>query len=143
MKSAILLLALSFTLGAHAQSHVNIADKIDVLDAVPVASVSATANSTAVDMQQYQGQFAAVCDAANVSGTTPTMALKLQDSADNSSFADITGGGFTGITTVASVQKIALNKSEIRRYVRVVRTLGGTTPVYLLSCKILAQKKYQ
>lgn len=52
--------------------------------------------------------------------------VKLQDSADNSSFADITGAVFTAVTTAPGAQRIATsNAATIRRYVRAVTTTSG------------------
>jgi hypothetical protein len=90
-----------------------------------------------------EGEIAIIADVANVSGTTPTADLKIQDSADNSSFADIVpAASFTQVTTVAGRQKMSLNKNELRRYIRVVYTLGGTSPVYLISVNAVGMKRY-
>jgi hypothetical protein len=58
-------------------------------------------------------------------GTDAT--VKLQDSADNSTWADLTAGGFTQITAAPGWQRIATaNNATIRRYLRaVVVTTGG------------------
>lgn len=55
-----------------------------------------------------------------VTGTSVT--VKLQDSADNSTFADVTGGAFIAATTNGA-QRIALTAgSTVRRYVRIATT---------------------
>lgn len=61
------------------------------------------------------------------SGTDVT--VKIQDSADNASFADLTGGGFTQITTAPQSQRIATAAdATVRRYLRAVTvTTGGFT----------------
>lgn len=62
--------------------------------------------------------------------TGTDVTVKLQDSADNASFADITSAAFTQITSVTpSWQRIAIsNAATVRRYVRVVTvTTGGFT----------------
>lgn len=58
-------------------------------------------------------------------GTDAT--VKIQDSADNSTFADVTSFAFTQITTGPTSERIAIaNTSTIRRYVRAVTvTTGG------------------
>ncbi len=64
------------------------------------------------------------------SGTDVT--IKLQDSADNSSFTDISSGAFTAITTTTpQAQRIAVGgTATVRRYVRAVTvTTGGVTSV--------------
>lgn len=145
MKSFIFLSLLAFGLFAHATPDVNFGDHLQVLDLLPVADVVATGNGTGVDMQLYAGQIAIVLDSKNIAGTLPTMALKIQDSADNSTFADVSPSlAFAGLTTVASVQKIVANKDNLRRYIRVVKTIGGSSsPEYYLSLKVMANLKYQ
>lgn len=139
MKSLMFIFAfvfMSLSAPAFASWDQNAGDHLSVLNLIPVASISATANGTGVDLQPYHGQMAIVVDAKNSSGTLPTLDVKLQDSADNSSFADISPAvAITQVTTVASVQKLVVNVQSIRRYVRIVQTLGGTTPVYISSVK--------
>lgn len=68
----------------------------------------------------------------HVSAFTGTdVTIKLQDSADNSSFADIAGAAFAQITTAPQAQRIATsNAATVRRYVRAVTvTTGGFTSV--------------
>jgi hypothetical protein len=50
-----------------------------------------------------------------------TITFKLQDSADNSTFADITGGTFTAVTTAPNKQRLAgAVNATVRRYVRCI-----------------------
>lgn len=143
MKSILFVLGLLFSGHAFAVPDVNMADHLTVLDLLPVASVSGSGNGTGVDLVSYEGQIAVVLDAHNVSGTSPTMDIKIQDSADNSSFADVSPSiAFAQVTTTDSVQKLSIAKSSLRRYIRAVKTAGGTTPVYLISVKGYANKKY-
>jgi hypothetical protein len=63
-----------------------------------------------------------------MTGTDAT--VKIQDSADNATFADVAGLAFTQITTTArQTQRISVsNTTTIRRYVRAVTvTTGGFT----------------
>jgi hypothetical protein len=66
----------------------------------------------------------------HVSAFTGTdVTVKLQDSADNSSFADIASAAFAQVTTAPQAQRIAIsNAATVRRYVRAVTvTTGGFT----------------
>lgn len=103
------------------------------------AAVTATANTTGVDRLNYAGTAAVVTLAVPAgTGTTPTLDAKIQDSADNSTFADVSGAAFTQVTTALSIQHIALNLDSCKRYIRVAFTVSGTTPSYnptvLLTC---------
>lgn len=52
--------------------------------------------------------------------------IKLQDSANNSAWSDISGGGFTAVTTGPQPQRIALAAgATVRRYTRVITTTSG------------------
>lgn len=119
-----------------------IMDILTLLNLFPSAARTATANGTSVDLQQYSGDVAVVLDSSAGTGTSPTLDVKLQDSADNSSFADIAGATFTQVTGTASRQKIVINKDAARRYVRPVATIGGTTPSFTFSVNALAVNKY-
>ena len=56
--------------------------------------------------------------------------IKLQDSADNSSWADVTGASFAALTAAGSQRLTsASGTTALRRYVRYVATVtGGSTP---------------
>lgn len=76
--------------------------------------------STAFGAQAYLHVF-------GFTGTDAT--VKLQDSADNSTFADVASGAFAQTTTAPGWQRIALsNAATLRRYVRATTiTTGGFT----------------
>lgn len=91
---------------------------------------TATANLTAVDsgVTSTLNGWSANLHCTVASGTSPTLTVKLQDSADNSTFADLTGGAFTQLTAAGS-QHLE-GTGTVRRYVRAVYTIGGTTPSF-------------
>lgn len=69
-----------------------------------------------------------------VSFTGTDVTVKLQDSADNSSFADVTGGAFSQITGgTPKAQRIATASNlQVRRYVKVTTvTTGGFSSLAL------------
>ncbi len=68
--------------------------------------------------------------------TGTDVTVKLQDSADNASFADISGAAFTQTTTAPGWQRISIaNNATVRRYVRAVTvTSGGFTSVSFACC---------
>ena len=64
-----------------------------------------------------------------VTGAPTSWTVKLQDSADGSSWADVAGGGFTATTTPAAQRLASAAGATLRQYVRYVATVvGGTTP---------------
>lgn len=113
---------------------------------IPMSDITAGADGTGVDLQDFVGEAAFFVAAKNVAGTNPTLDVKLQDSADNSSFADVTGLTFTQVTaanTKASVfHRLNVNVDGLRRYVRAVTAIGGTSsPQFLVAAYGLGVKK--
>jgi|tagenome__1003787_1003787.scaffolds.fasta_scaffold20815466_1 hypothetical protein len=64
-----------------------------------------------------------------VSGTSPTLDAKIEDSADNSSFAT-TGVTFTQITATGARQERQFKARKGRPYIRLALTTGGTSPSF-------------
>lgn len=89
---------------------------------------TAATNGTGIDTTasaSFGGQ--AYLQVFAITGTDVT--IKIQDSADNVSFADVTGFAFTQVTAAPAVERIAVaNTATIRRYVRAITvTTGGFT----------------
>ena len=59
--------------------------------AAPPAARTATVTGTGFDVSNYIGNITFSQSVGTVTGTTPTLDGKIQDSADNSSFTDVTG----------------------------------------------------
>lgn len=108
---------------------------------IAAQAIAATANGTGVDIKDYVGTMQLLLDAGTATGTTPTLDVKIQDSDDNSTFADVTGKAFTQVTTVASRQQMVIDTNAVRRYIRAVSTLTGTTPVYPVSLQGVGVKQ--
>jgi hypothetical protein len=100
-------------------------DALGVLQAA--RTITATANSTGLDLQNgtIQRNMWANVVATTVSGTLPTAAYKVQGSADNTTFVDITGS-----ETLTAAGALDIPFTTSLRYVRLVTTIGGTTPSF-------------
>lgn len=90
-----------------------------------VRTDTAATNGTGIDTTasaSFGGQ--AYLHVTALTGTDCT--IKIQDSADNVTFADVTNFAFTQVTSAPTSQRIALtNTDTIRRYVRVSTTTTG------------------
>jgi len=86
---------------------------------------TAAATGTGIDLKDYDTPVIVV---QNHGVSTGTLDGKIQDSADNASFADISVSGVTATfaqsTTGADCQVLALNPKSVRRYIRYVGTVG-------------------
>ena len=103
---------------------------------------TADANGAGADLQGYQGVLKIVLDSGAGGGTTPTLDVKIQDSADNSTFADVLGKVFTQVTDAsASIQSLAIDTRAVKRYIRVALTITGTSPTFGLAVAAVGQKQ--
>lgn len=103
---------------------------------VPAARTS-TVTGSAVDILPIRGKAMVVQDCGAVTGITPTLDGKIQDSADGSTdWQDVAGATFTQFTTANTCLLIPLNVDNCRRYVRWVGTIGGTTPSFTVGVSL-------
>ena len=109
-------------------------------------AITANTNGIGVDTLGYNSAAVSL-ETGAVTGTTPTLDVKIQDSADNSTFADLaTPVAFTQITAANNSQILrleGLNATGRRRYIRAVATVGGTTPNFTSSCVVLLGRAYR
>lgn len=104
-----------------------------------LATRVASADGTGVDIAgEGSSRLSILLEAVKNAGTNPTLDVKIQDSADNLTFDDVTGLAFTQVTTATSSQELAVAARSLRRYVRAVATIGGTeSPSYTFYVKLL------
>ena len=82
---------------------------------------TAAATGSGVDLRDYEGPVLIV---QNHGTSTGTLDGKIQDSANNSSFADVAGATFTQSTTTADIQALVVQSKQVRRYIKYVGTVG-------------------
>jgi len=123
----------------------NLSQKVTMVDVMAMAAVAASQTSNSgVDMRAYNGEVAFILSCKNTAGTTPTLVIKLQESdAASSDFTDIAGAVFTTVTDANSLlavkEKIAVNITATKRYVRTHVTIGGTnSPSFMTSIVAVA-----
>jgi len=107
--------------------------------------IAADADQTGVDISGLIGTIAINQTAKNVAGTDPTLDTVLEDSADNITFAAITGGAFTQVTdagTKAAVDEtLYLDSRALKKYIRVADDIGGTdTPSFDRAVTLIGQQ---
>lgn len=120
-------------------------------DTLAPETITATTNGAAVDVGAVGANMqSAVLSVGAVSGTAPTLDVKIQASPDGSSnWADVSGATFSQVTTASHVALIDFQLPTVTdptaaayRYVRAVATVGGTSPSFALHCVILGSKRY-
>jgi hypothetical protein len=113
----------------------------DAVELLPAARRTSTTNGSGVDVRDYHGRGKVTLSTGTVTGTTPTQDVKIQDSADNSAFADLSPNLAFVQQTVAGKQEIQVDLDTVRRYIRAVATIAGTTPSFDSAVILTARKQ--
>jgi hypothetical protein len=117
----------------------DVADQAILGQGLVPQTITSSTNGTGVDLLAGDGSCFALQLVGAVSGTTPTLAGKIQESPDNSTWADIPNATFSSVTASNSYQAVSFERTQ--RYLRYVSTVGGTTPSYAVAVVIGEQKK--
>jgi hypothetical protein len=108
------------------------------------ATVAATGQSAAVDIVDFHGHALIAINASATAASGNTCAITIEESATGSgSWTTVTGLTFTQITNAAaSHQVVGVNVDRLKRFLRVVYTLGGTDPEVTLAAQLVGHKQY-
>ena len=118
-------------------------EKLQIFSCIATAAVTSTATSAAIDLKEYDGDVTLILTSAAGTGSSPTLDVKVQDSDDSGgSYADLSGATFTQVTDAVSMQVITFVKDEAKRYIKIVQTVGGSTPSFTFNINGVALKKY-
>lgn len=109
---------------------------VNLLTPVSAANTAAATSAAGVDLLDYEGP---VLVTQHHGLGTGTIDGKIQDSADNSAFADVAGLTFTQETTTAGIQKLVVQSKQVRRYIRYVGTI--VTGPHLIAVSLSGVKK--
>lgn len=103
-----------------------------VVGLIPV-DLTTTTNGIAIDTNGFD-DAQAVLDTGARTGTSPTLNVKIQESTDGSTgWTDISGAVFAEITAADQHKSLGINLRTVKRYIRYVFTLAGTSPTFLTS----------
>lgn len=98
-------------------------------DVVGKSARTVTGNSGWIDIGDVK-ELIAQLDSAAGTGITPTLDVKVQTSWDgtDATAVDVTSGAFAQVVAAVSAQIKSL--TVLHRYIKVVWTIGGTTPSF-------------
>jgi hypothetical protein len=120
-------------------------DAIKAVFSIRPQSATSNVNGSAVDTSGYNSA-AVVLEVGAVSGTNPTLNVKIQESADGSTgWTDVAGAVFTQVTAANNSQIIRVEGlgTSRQRYLRAVATLGGTSPNFTFAVEFLLGRAYK
>lgn len=120
----------------------NLGSKGTAIDILPNDVLASSGNGSGVDLQGYEGSAAFVLS-SEAMGSSVTLAVHLEESANNSDWSDVSSGAFTTTAAnTAAFEQIELNVSDLKRYVRAAATVAGGTGTGAVNVTAYASKKY-
>ena len=118
-------------------------EKVTVVAGVATAAVTSTATSSAIDLLEYDGDVLLILDSAAGGGSSPSLDIKLTECATTGgTYTDLSGATFTQVVDAASMQTLTINKDSSKRFVKIVQTIGGSSPTFTFSINLIGLKKY-
>lgn len=108
------------------------------------ATVSATGQSAAVDVVDFHGHARIVINASATAAADNTCDVTIEQSASGTGdWSEVTAVAFDQVTNAAASHQVAgVNVDGLKRYIRVVYTLGGTDPEVTLAAELVGNKQY-
>jgi len=107
---------------------------------LPPAVRTSSANGTGIDFNEAGPAVTVVAEVGTVTGTSPTLDITLEESADNSTFTAISGAALTQITA-SNGRQVVTFYNRAQRYVRAVATIAGTSPSFPSSVTLMSPDK--
>lgn len=99
------------------------------------AARTASGEGSVLDLEKSK-ELIATLDVTAASGTSPTLDVKLQHSPDGSKWSDL-GTAFAQKTAAGREVKVF---TQFHRFVKVVYTIGGTSPSFTFSVEATAKE---
>ena len=108
-------------------------DRANVVELLANAVRTSTVTATGFEIRPYAGIAQLILQSsAKTAGTAPTLDVTIEESdVLGSGYTAISGAVFAQVTTSDITEMIAINTDELKPFIRVVGTIGGTsTPTF-------------
>jgi hypothetical protein len=107
---------------------------------------TSTLTGTAFDLKDYIGNVAITLISDQGTGNANnTLDCKIQSSSTSGgSYADVSGATFTQVTgSAGNTETISVDTRSCSRYIKLIGTMGGTSPSYAFGAIITGRKQVQ
>lgn len=105
--------------------------------------LAADNTSAAVDVSAFQGMCKVILNSSATEAADNTADVKLTHcETSGGTYEDVPNGAFAQVTNAAaSHQELLLNADVLKKYVKVVSDLGGTTPAVTNAVMLVGKKQ--
>jgi hypothetical protein len=101
----------------------------------------ATETGTGIEKTDYEGQCKVTVWVGAVTGTDPELDVTIEHSDDDQTYEAEAVATFATITEAGAPVSVVLNADSLKKYLRAVATIGGTTPKFTACILFQGQKK--
>jgi len=121
----------------------NLGDHLQVIELLAPVRRTATATGDAIDLRDYVGDLKVILSTSAGGDTDHTLNVKLTEcDTSGGTYADVSGAVFTEVTDAAdSTESITVNVDGLKRYVKAVATIAGTSPTFDMSLVAVGMKQ--
>lgn len=107
-------------------------------------ALTTTKTGSAIDVSGFHGLCDIILNSTAMGGSsTPKSVVKLTHcDTSGGTYADVAGAVFADVTDTAGCQTIVFNADSLKKYVKVVSTLSGTSPTCTQSVVLSGKKNY-
>ena len=116
-------------------------DKLQHFTLLATTTITGTGNQTGVDIKDYEGDVQIIL-AGTAAGADASLAFRIEESSDDSTYTAAAGGTFTVIGNAAAKLVITLNSNDLKRYIRLSCTAEVGTASSAVTCFGFGLKKY-
>ncbi len=103
-------------------------DEITTVALIAADNYTATVTGTGLDKTDYEGRAKVTLVIGTVAGDTPTLDVTLEHSDDDSTYSTVYTWG--QVTAAGNPASTVVNADSLKKYVRAVATIAGTTPAF-------------
>jgi hypothetical protein len=116
-------------------------EKLQHFTLLATTTITGTGDQTGVDLKDFDGDIQVILS-GTAAGSGADLTFRLEESADDSAYTAVTGGGFTAIANAAAKQVLTVNRDGLKRYLRLSCTAETGTASSAVTCFGYGLKKY-
>lgn len=120
---------------------IGIGDNITAEELIVPGVYDATETGTGIDKTEYEGQCKVTVWVGDVAGTNPELDVTIEHSDDDVTYEAEAVATFDTIDAAGAPVEVVLNADSLKKYIRAVATIGGTTPEFTMCVLFQGQKK--
>jgi len=110
---------------------------------VNISTFTSSFDSGAVESTPYTRGCIFLLQVGGVTGTNPTLDVKIQDSPDGVVWTDIPGLVFPQVTTSIVLDKLPFQADFLNKFFRTSSIIGGTSPQFPMSVIAVFEERIQ